>query len=127
MEEEALINAENMTQDDVLEVILDFPLEPIRNKILITINTEQDESDDGVVIKSNHMSETQYVIASGPGAKDLVPGQKILLDLNKLTQYTTVDDNTHEKIGTIQLRTVPVNGKMYALINDVVVDCKDAR
>lgn len=127
MEEQALINAENMTQDDVLEVISEFPLEPIRNKVLITINTEQEENADGVVIKSNHMSEVQFVVATGPGARDMEPGQKVVLDLNKLTEYVQVDDNTHEKIGTIQLRTIPVAGRMYALINDVVIDCKDGR
>jgi hypothetical protein len=47
MEEQDLINAENLTQDDVIELVTDFPLQPLRNKVIITMNTSEEITDDG--------------------------------------------------------------------------------
>ena len=75
------MNNENFTQDTVLDIITDFPIDPLRNKVVITLNKE--EIDGDLVLSDNVMSEVQYVIAGEVIYRDKVvkPGQKVLLDI----------------------------------------------
>lgn len=98
----------NFTQDDVLEVIKDFPHKPLRNRLIITVNTEKVE-EDKVKIKTESLCESQFVVAAGKFVdEDLKPGQKVLLDLQKMTKPN----------GSIELDPLQVGDKMYAFIYD---------
>jgi hypothetical protein len=128
MEEKELINAENLTQDDVLELIGDFPLQPLRRKVIITVNTSEQLSDDGVRTSSNEMAEAQYIMACGPHlSEELKPGQKVLLNLDKMSITMADPMDATAVVSTIKLRPVQVKGRIYALVDDGVIDCKDFR
>jgi co-chaperonin GroES (HSP10) len=127
MEEQDLINAENLTQDDVIGMIKGFPLIPLRNKVIITMNTSEEITEDGVRISDNHLSESQYILATGSHVHEASPGNKVLLNLENMMEYTLADNDTGEKVGHIKLRPVQVNGRVYALVSDSVIDCIDAR
>lgn len=127
MEEQALRNTENLTQDDVLELIGDFPMTPLKNRVIITINTDSEESEDGVKLSSNSLAETQFVMAVGGMVHDLVPGNRVLLNLEKMTETRPAHLNAHEKVPMINLRPLEINGRVYAMIFDGVIDSLDFR
>jgi hypothetical protein len=118
-------NIENMTHDDVLDVILDFPLKPRGRKLIITLNMEN--ADGGLVLSENSFAEVQYVISVGDHITDITPGSKILLDLEKMMEYLPSPENSYERIGRIKIRPIEINDKVYGLINDNVVDAIDNR
>lgn len=127
MEEQAMINAENFTLNDVLERIVDFPLKPLRRKLIVTINTAEDVTEDGIRTSSNELAETQYVMAVGDHISELKPGNKVLLNLERMSVRVP---NAHDMMSVstqIKLRPVEVNGRLYALIDDGDVDCVDFR
>jgi hypothetical protein len=107
----------NLSQDDVLEVIKDFPLDPTRSRMIITVNT--DEPEDGIDMTGNSFAEVQYVVAVGNFNQDIKAGQKVILDLKRML----AKDNS----GQIEIDPIEVNGRMYAFINDGDIKCKDNR
>jgi hypothetical protein len=66
-------------------------------------------------------------MAVGPHVKDLVPGQKVALDIEKMLVYEQSETNSHEKISRIKIKPIEVDGVVYALINDTVIDALDNR
>lgn len=116
---------ENFTMDDVLDVITDFPLKPLGRKVIVTLNME--EPDNSLVLSNNSLSESQYVIAVGTHVHDFKPGNKVLLDLERMMEYTSAEDNAYEKVGRIKIKPIEVNNKVYAMINENVVDAIDNR
>jgi len=129
MEEQELINTQNLDQDGVLELIEDFPLQPLRRQVIVTVNTAEEISDDGVRVNSNELAEVQYVVATGNHLSDeeLKPGQKVLLNLEKMSVGIPDPNNQMEQMASIKLRPVQVKGRIYALVSDGVIDCKDFR
>jgi len=115
----------NLTQDGVLEVIKDFPLQPLRNRVIITMNV--DSPDGEVILSNNSFSETQFVVAKGSFVKEIEVGQRVLLDLEKMTETTPDPENGYETISRVKLKVVEVNGRMYAMIFDNFIDAADNR
>lgn len=119
----------NVTQDDVLDLIgkdgKSFPLEPMFNKVIITLNTE--EVDGGLVLAENTLSEIQFVVAVGPTAQ-VKAGQKVIIDLEKLmVPVGHSSTNAYEDNKQIKIDPVFVNDVMYAIVEDRVIKCKDNR
>ena len=108
----------NITQEEVLEIIKDFPIQPTRNRVIITVNVDEEE-DDEINLSGNSFCETQYVIASGNFNSDILPGQKVILDIKKM-----MPPNAN---GQIEIDPIEVNGRMYAFINDNVIKAFDNR
>jgi len=52
----------NLTQDNVLDLMRNFEIQPLFNKVVITLNRE--EEDGGLILSDNTLSEIQYVLAS---------------------------------------------------------------
>ena len=115
----------NLTKEEVLKVIKKFPIQPLKNRLIITVNV--DEPDGDLILSNNSFSEKQYVMAIGSFIKDYVPGDAVLLDLEKMMEYTSSDTNSYEKISRIKIDPIEVNGRMYAIINDSVVKAIDNR
>lgn len=108
----------NLTQDDVLGLIKDFPIEPLRNKIIITTNVEEYE-DDEVELSGAAFSPEQFVVAIGSYSKDfLSPGQKVHLDLERMTVQVANDSDAYNPIPRIQLKPVEVDGRIYGIITE---------
>lgn len=111
------------TQDDVLDVITGFPIEPLHNNVVITINTVQ----EAIKITEAQMDEVQYVIAKGPTVIGVEPGQKVLIDLGKLTVRVPNDTDATELVSRVSIEPIVVDDVMYAIVSDRVIKAKDNR
>lgn len=117
----------NIKKEEVLELIKDFPLEPLFNKVIITLNTV--EFDEGVELSHTVLSDVQYVLSKGgsvPSALKL--GDKVIIDIEKL--MVTVNDNNsnvEETSKRVKIDPVEVNGVQYAIIEDRVIKAIDNR
>ena len=122
------MNNENFTQDTVLDIITDFPIDPLRNKVVITLNKE--EIDGDLVLSDNVMSEVQYVIAGEVIYRDKVvkPGQKVLLDIKGMMKSVRREvNNQYEMVEQIELDPVQVNSQVFAIIDDRFIKAVDNR
>ena len=119
---------QNLTSKEVQKLIKNFPIKPHRNNLVITVNSE--EPDGELILNNGQFAETQYVVAAGSFiAKDgdIKPGVKVLLDLEKMMVFRTEDNNTHERIGSIKLKPIEVDGKVFAIITDSFILAVDER
>ena len=114
----------NLTQEDVLAMVDTFPVKPLGRKVIITLN--MDEDDDLGLEMSSGLDESQYVVASS-GVRDFKPGDKVLLDLEKMMEFSNASDDSFERVGKIKVRPITVNDRVYGLINDNIIDAIDAR
>jgi hypothetical protein len=118
----------NMTQDDVLDVIRTFPLEPLFGKVFITLNKL--EEDGGLVLSDNILNDVQYVVAGEVQWRDnkVSPGQKVLIDIEKMMVRTRAEStNAYEEIMQVKIDPIEVDGVMYALIEERFIKAKDNR
>ena len=86
-----------------------------------------EEPDGDLILSDNSFDEKQYVVAVGTHITDIKPGNKVLLDLERMMEYLPNPENAYEKVGRIKVRPIEVNGKVYGLINDNVVEAIDNR
>lgn len=120
--------SENFTQDTVLDIITNFPIDPLRNKVVITLNKE--EVDGDLVLSDNVMSEVQYIVAGEVTYRDKVvkPGQKVLLDIKGMMKAVRREvNNQYEMVEQIELDPVEVNGQVFAIIDDRFIKAVDNR
>jgi hypothetical protein len=118
----------NMSHDDVLEVITDFPVKPLWNKVIITINTE--EADGALHLGDNDFSDKQYVVSGNFtfGDQKVQPGTPVLLDIKRLmTSVKKEIDNVYNEYKVVEIDPVVVNGRMYAIVDDRVIKAIDLR
>ena len=108
----------NITQEEVLEVIKNFPIEPTRNKVIITVNVDEVDPNN-IDLSGNSFAQEQYVIAVGDYCKGLKTGQKVLLDIRKM--------EVPNSGGQIEIDPIEVDGRIYAFINDGIIKAKDNR
>lgn len=108
---------ENLTKEEVEELIKDFPITPLRNKVIITTNTE--ENEDGIDLTGAAFSPEQYVLAVGSYAKDYIsPGQLVSLDLESMTMNVPSNNNAYEPQQRIMLKPVEIEGRIYGVITE---------
>ena len=114
---------DNLTFEEVQEIIKDFPLEPEGNRIIITLNREVIE--DELVLDNNMLAEEQFVIAVGPmAARWLSPGDKILLDLDKMIERKPLDYDQTQVNAQIRVDPIEIEGNHYTFTNDRCVKAK---
>jgi hypothetical protein len=112
----------NLTQEEVLELVKNFPISPLRNKVIITTNYEEIEEDD-IKLTEAMFSPEQYVIAVGSYAKDyLTPGQKVSLDLEAMTVKVPNSNDAYQPQDKIMLKPVEVEGRFYGIITEDKVE-----
>lgn len=115
-----------LTQNDVLDLMGKFPLEPMFNKVYITLNSL--EEDGGMVLSDNVLSDCQFVVAKGPMVNGVEVGQKVLIDIEKLMRPKGYEStNQYEEVREIQLDLVNIDGNAFALVEDRVIKAKDNR
>lgn len=115
----------NLNQDDVLDLIGKFPLEPLFNGVYITVNKL--EADGNLILSDNVLSDIQYVIAAGEHSV-VKPGQKVLIDIEKMmVPVKQESNNVYETVMQVKVDLVEVNGNIFALVNDRVIKAKDNR
>lgn len=115
----------NITKEEVLEIIKAFPITPLRNRLIITVNV--DEEEDGLVLTNTSFSESQYVVSTGTFIKDVKVGDKVILDLDKMVETVADDHNPYEKVSRIKIDPIEVDGKIYAMVYDSVIKAIDKR
>lgn len=118
----------NVTQDDVLDIIRTFPLEPMFNKVYITLNKEQEDGE--LVLSDNVLSDVQFVVAGEVEWRDkkIVPGQKVLIDIEKMMVSVRQESrDAYESVMQVKIDPVEIDGNMYALIEDRFIKAKDNR
>lgn len=122
------MNNENFTQDTVLDIITDFPIDPLRNKVVITLNKELIEGT--LDLSNGTMSEVQYVVAGEVNYRDKVvkPGQKVLLDIRGMMKVVRREvNNQYQEVEQIELDPLEVNGQIFAIIDDRFIKAVDNR
>lgn len=119
---------QNITLEEVQKLVENFPIKPYRHNIIITVNVE--EADGDVVLNNGQFSETQYVIATGSYYDEespFQPGDKILLDLEKMMVFDSVDNDSYEKVGRIKIKPIQIDDTMFAIISDSYILAIDKR
>lgn len=110
---------EKITAYDALEISKEWLEQPMFNKVVITLNTEN--SLDSLDLSDNAMSQFQYIIAKGSHCRDIEVGDKVRLDLDKMMKKSLNPNNSHEDITTIQLDPIEFDGKIFAIIEDRLI------
>ena len=110
---------ENVTAYDALEISKEWLEQPMFNKVVITLNTEN--SLDSLDLSDNAMSQFQYIIAKGTHCRDIEVGDKVRLDLDKMMKKSLNPNNSHEDITSIQLDPIEFDGKIFAIIEDRLI------
>jgi hypothetical protein len=107
---------ENVTAYDAVEISKEWLEQPMFNKVVITLNTE-----NTLDLSDNAMSQFQYVIAKGSNVISVEVGDKVRLSLDKMTSKKVNPNNTHEDITTIELDPIEFDGKIFAIIEDRLI------
>lgn len=116
------MNNKNLSQADVLNLMTTFNEDPLFNKVIITLNTE--EVDGNLVLSENTMSDLQYVIAKGSSVHNLELGQKVRIDLEKLMVARPVAGNAYETSAQLKLDPIEFGGITFAIIEDRFIKTK---
>ena len=110
---------ETITAYDALEISKEWLEQPMFNKVVITLNTEN--SLDSLDLSDNAMSQFQYIIAKGPNCHNIEVGDKVRLDLDKMLSKTINPNNSHEDLYAIKLDPIEFDGKIFAIIEDRLI------
>ena len=122
MEEQVM----NLTQEEVLELSKNFPVLPLRNRVIITVNVDEPEEDE-IETTNVSFSESQFILSKGSHCSEFEVGQKVLLDLEKMTVNRNAQTNVLETVSQVKIDPIEVNGRMYAFISDTVIKGLDNR
>lgn len=116
----------NLSKEDVLELIEDFPIKPMFNKVLITLNTL--DGDGIIVVDNNMLSDTQFVIAKGGMVNSVNEGDRIIIDVKKLTKPVSFERNNQvETVYETDIDAIEIDGVAFAFIEDRVIKAIDNR
>ena len=116
----------NLSKEDVLELIEDFPIKPMFNKVLITLNTL--DGDGSIVVDNNMLSDTQFVVAKGSMVNSINEGDRVIIDVKKLTRPVTFESNNQvETVYEADIDAIEIGGVAFAFIEDRVVKAIDNR
>ena len=110
---------ENVTAYDALEISKEWLEQPMFNKVVITLNTENEFG--GLDLSENAMSQFQYIIAKGSNVISVEVGDKVRLSLDKMTSKKVNPNNSHEEFTTIELDPIEFDGKIFAIIEDRLI------
>lgn len=112
----------NLTHDEVLDIINEeFQYEPLRNYVVITLNStdiplEDENGENKFDLMDQIFSEEQYIIATGSTTyQNVVPGAKVLLDVEKLQRIVKQGD---QETVVPNLKYIEVDDRMFGIITD---------
>ena len=114
-----------LSKEDILNVINDFPIEPLFNKVIITLNNL--EEDGELILSENVLSDKQYIVAGSFTFKDVTvsPGDEVLIDIEKMmSPVKTENTNAYEVKMQIKIDPIEVGDNTYAIIDDRLIKGK---
>lgn len=115
-----------VNKEQVLELIKDFQVQPLFNKVVITLNNHVEDGE--LELTGNILSDIQYIIAKGGSVTQLDLGQKVIIDIEKLmVPVRHEQSNVYEESMQVKIDPIEVNGTVYAIIEDRVIKAKDNR
>jgi hypothetical protein len=106
----------NLELKDVILLTQMFPVEPLFNKVIVTLNKEQ--MDGNLVLTDNTVCDEQYIMAKGSGVHNLNVNDKVILDLEKMMVKHQSRDNVYEEVGSIKFDPILIDGIFYAILED---------
>lgn len=106
----------NLGEEEVKEIIKDFPLKPFGNRVIVTLNRE--EVDGNLVLSNNTLNDEQFVIAVGSRVMECEPGDVVILDLDKMTVPTQVAHDQYQSVPQIKVDPIEIDGVVYGFVND---------
>lgn len=116
----------NLSREDVLELIKDFPIKPMFNKVLITLNTL--DSDGVIIVDNNMLSDTQFIVAKGDIVKTVNEGDRIIIDVKKLTKPVSFERNNQVETAEVaDIDAIEIGDMTFAFIEDRVIKAIDNR
>jgi len=114
-----------LSKEDVGSIMIDFPYEPIFNKVIITLNNL--EIDGDLVLSENVLSDRQYLVAGEIIYRDkkISPGDEVLIDIERMmVPVKTETNNAYEVREQIKIDPLEVNGNTFAIIEDRFIKSK---
>jgi len=114
-----------LNKEEVGEIIVDFPLQPLFNKVIITLNNLEEDGD--LVLSENILSDRQFIIAGSFTFKDVTvnPGDEVLIDIEKMmTPVKTETTNAYEMKMQVKIDPVEVGVNTFAMIEDRFIKAK---
>ncbi len=90
----------NLKGKELKKVIKEFNFKPSFNRLIVTVNRL--ENNKGVITTEDALDSIQYVIASGESSK-FEPGEKIMLDLDRLTVVERSASDQTQTISRIKI------------------------
>ena len=112
----------NLNLDEVITIASVFDVQPLFNKVIITLNTE--ELDGDLILSNDVMSDVQYVIAKGGMVREVEVADRVLIDIEKLMVSEPNPENQYEKISRIKIDPIEFNGITFGMIDDRVIKAK---
>jgi len=114
-----------LSKEEVGELIVDFPLQPLFNKVIITLNNL--EEDGELILSDNILSDRQYVVAGSFIFKDVKvdPGDEVLIDIEKMmSPVKTEQNNAYEVKMQVKIDPIEVGLNTFAIIEDRFIKAK---
>lgn len=108
-----------LTAYEALEISKEWIEQPMFNKVVITLNVES--SLDSLDLSDNAMDQFQYIIAKGPNCHNIEVGDKVRIDLEKMSEKVINPNNQHEQLTSIKLDPIEFDGKIFAIIEDRLI------
>lgn len=118
-----MIERENITEEELKELIKVNKLVPNRGKVIVTINSivyEEGELEDS----NNVLDDTQYVVAASPNSTFVEAGSKVILNLQALSVPVSATHDAFEQNMQLNLDYVVVNGHVLAFVNESVIKAR---
>lgn len=110
----------NLSREEALDLISTFPIDPIGNRIIITLNVDEDEDEMGLT--GSFVSPKQTVMAVGPYVRQILAGDEINIDLDKFKIRTLSNTDSDERVTSLDFRTILVDDRVYCLTTDSTVE-----
>ena len=117
----------NVSEEQLEHYLKECNVKPRSFHVISTVNVVTDENDIILVEDddTSTMSEWQYIMAVGTGVEDWSPGDKVLLDLDKLKVRVVNPENRMETIETLRFNPIPIGDKFFNIIPESAVLAKE--
>lgn len=105
----------NLQENELFGLISRFNLQPLGNKMIITLNnhiTAEDSLDMDIML-----NEEQHVIAIGEYVRTIIPGDKVAVDLEKLLVTVPDPNDSYSKITKIKVNPVRFENYTFGIID----------
>ena len=119
-----MIENKNITVEELKELTKNFPIQPLFNKVIITLNRIENVGFD---FEDSDLSDVQYIVAGSIEYKDqeVKPGDKVLIDIKAMQKPVRTETlNSYEPVYQIEIDPVYFDGKMFAILNDRLIKAK---